>query len=113
MEFKQFVAFYKPGQCHTIVIAPPHWLYFYRRCDASYPAVTHADGALWNLSPSSLMRLELLIRYTIECIECGPMKASGEKALIDLRTNSSLNKEHKLEFDALVKKVRQERALLK
>lgn len=74
MEFRDFVRFYKDKEGFvTGQLAAPHWMYYYRKCDATYNAVTKPMGA---------DDLEAYIQYLNEAIACPAMGPDFAKKCI-------------------------------
>jgi hypothetical protein len=72
IEFRTFVRKYKGSKGSTLNVIPSHWMYFYRRCDKTYPAVTNPlemdlEAKFVKLSLKEAIKL---LTYAIEMTEC-------------------------------------------
>lgn len=78
MQFRRFVV--KAGL--TGVIVPSHWLYYYRRCDTGYAAVTNLPFDMpksGNVKDIPQSVIDAVVEYYIEMAECpamGPKRAA-------------------------------------
>lgn len=75
MQFRNFVCCYKSDQSFvTGQLAAPHWMYYYRKCDTTYNAVTNPVGAADDF--------EAYIQYLNEAIACPAMGPAFAKKCI-------------------------------
>jgi hypothetical protein len=73
MQFRDFVRRYKPHECFTGTLFLKHWLYYYRKCDSTYDAVTR---------PMRQEETAEYVQYLKEMVACPAMGSDAAKKCI-------------------------------